>query len=787
MSKRPGSLNIGSLMAKKSKLDEKTAANAKSGSGGAGGHGGGQNNPYLSKPVHPEKMIQILLTQFRNSARNYSGNKANGGRPYTSPFCEVEARIGILKVHNRRVTSSGPKQINGAVVKAFDGASPPRGIEPPSMVSGISRSNYVGWTLAGLSEASPISSALGVMSQNNKEIKQNLNEHEYVETVFAGYQGDRRVCFPGYVDVEHPSSVPVPTKSGQMEYKEKLDQRDLIIPAAKYDLRIGLASEKIVDPNVTHIPAGWSLHRVKRRRSYKRKDTNMGWQIDVTEVTSTSKHNPSKKTVVYEIEMELQAGVLLKLINMENPEQIQRETQNLAKQLWWMLSQINPLEETVDVEEYLIDHPNKKAVQLALATCGALKKFMDGRPPYNHGQPVEVGTLPLANPEATPAPSLSNTKFCGCMPVNFSRHNIEDVQRGSKYFLSEKTDGVRHFMIFTGDTVVLVDRAMRGKQPIPLVKSGGGSAPDPMAHVIPLIKPGTVFDGEVVMHRGNGNKHKARPLFIVFDVLTIGPTTAVLHLPFEKRLEYLRNCKFRTPSANRDMFADATISDINVPLPLVRKNFVMRTEIVDLLSHVVEEKGFRSYRRLPVHNHLTDGIIFQPNLPYSCGTDVNLLKWKYLDTVTIDVQILLEGGYRHRGGDDDDDDPLNTGVMGPDNTSVDMSRYVKLPASERFRLEADKMETNARIHIAEVGFDPLSGEWYYLTMRPDKIAPNHISTVLGTLLELSESLTTEELQYRMSIPPGQRDTYRKDLKGMMKQLLSYQKQSINKQQQQNRR
>ena len=176
----------------------------------------------------------------------------------------------------------------------------------------------------------------------------------------------------------------------------------------------------------------------------------------------------------------------------------------------------------------------------------------------------------------------------------------------------------------------------------------------------------------------------------------------------------------------------------------------------------------------------------QPNLPYTCGTDVNLLKWKYLDTVTIDVQILLEGGYRYRGGNDDDD-ALNTGVMGPDNTSVDMSRYVKLPASERYRLEADKAETNSKIHIAEVGFDPLSGEWYYLTMRPDKVAPNHISTVLGTLLELSESLTTEELQYRMSIPAGQRDTYRKDLKRMMTQLLDFQRKSISRQQQQNRR
>ena len=158
---------------------------------------------------------------------------------------------------------------------------------------------------------------------------------------------------------------------------------------------------------------------------------------------------------------------------------------------------------------------------------------------------------------------------------------------------------------------------------------------------------------------------------------------------------------------------------------------------------------------------------------------MNLLKWKYLDTVTIDVQILIDDGYMHRGrgggAGDNDDDPLNTGVMGNEQTTVDMSRYVKLPASERFRLEADKHESKSGIHIAEVGFDPLSGEWYYLTMRPDKVAPNHISTVLGTLLELSESLTTEELQYRMSIPLGQRDTYRKDLNGMMKQLLDHQK------------
>jgi hypothetical protein len=77
-----------------------------------------------------------------------------------------------------------------------------------------------------------------------------------------------------------------------------------------------------------------------------------------------------------------------------------------------------------------------------------------------------------------------------------------------------------------------------------------------------------------------------------------------------------------------------------------------------------------------------------------------------------------------------------------------------------------------------VGFDPEIGEWYYLTMRSDKIAPNHISTVLGTLLELAENLTTEELRYRMNVPAGMRDTYRKDLHGMLRQLLAHQRKQL---------
>jgi mRNA guanylyltransferase len=354
------------------------------------------------------------------------------------------------------------------------------------------------------------------------------------------------------------------------------------------------------------------------------------------------------------------------------------------------------------------------------------------------------------------------------MPVNFSRHNLEEIQRSpdDAYFLSEKTDGVRYFMVFTCDTVVLVDRAMRGKQPIP-----SDPSQDPFASILPLVKPGTVLDGEVVMNRRSGRK--PRPIFIVFDVLAISSTEPVLHLNFEERLKHLHKATFRQPNGSGDIFDPHFVADPKAPLPLVRKNFVKRTDVDELLSHVVEERGMRCYTYRSangeLHYHLTDGIIFQPNLPYVCGTDRNLLKWKYLDTVTIDIEIMP---LLHT----DEDDVFRVACLGEEGTRVDMSRYVMLPKSERMKLEADRFETGGR--ITEVGFDPEIGEFYYLTMREDKIAPNHISTVLGTLLELAESLTTDELRYRMSIPAGARDTYRKDMRGMIKQLLDHHRKNL---------
>jgi len=749
MSKRGGGgFDMAALRAKKQKMDKVTSAAAPK----ASDHR--PKNVYLTQPVQrPDETFHIFLTQVRNAARKYLPKDTP--RPLTHAFCEVEARLGLLKVPNaspaRRVCSSGAKIVQGQPVTAFECSRQ----QPKCMMeSGVSRSHFSHWTAAGLADAadSVLAKALGctgAAATDAAAVKRDLMETELVETVYGGYSNDARVCFAGLHTCQSTDG------NGRQESKEKLAVMDLCLPAAPYDIRVSLASEKSMNATGPQPPAGWTSKRVKRRRSYVRRDKSIAWQIDVTEVTTSYPDVRRSATVDYEIEMELLPAVLLQLINEDDAAKLHKMTVQLGQQLWWIVSQINPLADALDVEEYLQDHPNKQAVATALAACGALKKYMD----------TGAYDSPITNP------ALVNTgrtdKFPGCMPVNFSRHNIDEIQRNadSAYFLSEKTDGVRYFMVFTGDTVVLVDRAMRGKQPLPIVQVAGGSAGDePFANILSLIQPGTVLDGEVVMNRRS--RSKPRPIFIVFDVMAISVTEPVLHLPFEQRLRHLRRASFRTKTAARDMFDPAAVADLTVALPLVRKNFVKRTDLDDLLSHVVEERGMRCYRNGDLHNHLTDGIIFQPNSPYVCGTDVHLLKWKYLDTVTIDVEMLPLRPM-------DDEETLRTGVAGSEDTSVDMSRYILLPKSERMRLEADRFETTGR--IAEVGFDPETGEWYYLTMRDDKIAPNHINTVLGTLLELAESLTADELRYRMSVPAGARDTYRKDMRGMLKQLLDHQR------------
>jgi len=764
MNKR-GNFSLSGTINKKQCSDDKAT---RSSGGGGGGSAGGRNaprNPFLTQPVDAEQVIKMFLIQARSDGRRFVQNKGMT-LPLKEPLLEIEARLGTLKspfgMNEMRISPSGPQKViysgKPIVAHAFlcnNNNAGTGGLPTPNFQGGITRSHYTKRTLAGLSEVSPVSNGFGIQP-NIGAIRNDLKEVEYVETVYGGLPNDSRACFPG---VHPPPASAGPPKRGKLEKKQRLCCTDVAIPSADYDLRLTLASEQTLDGNLNTPPPNSSTKRLKRRRSYcHRNEGKFAWQLDVTEVSTSG--GGDDEHVLFELEAELLSNQTLKLINCNSDEEAKKLCVGLAGQLWWMMRELNPMSDVLEVDSFVRTHPDSSQTKLALAQCLSLNKFMENK----QWEPVIAPSGPSPTPRLPPHP-----RFPGCMPVNFQRHNIDDVQRSGDrgYYLSEKTDGVRYLMVFTGSTVVLVDRAMGGNQPIPIKNKPNE---DPMGNVVPLIQPGTVFDGEVVINR---KAKPPRPLFIVFDILCCG-NKPILNLPFEKRLEYLKHAAFKVPNSKLDSFDLNAVGNPSISLPLVRKNFVRRTQIKELLSYVHEERGERLYRNGPAHNHKTDGIIFQHNGPYKMGTDVNLLKWKYLDTVTIDVEIMPPNQFNHN----EDDSELRLGVVAEEGIMVEMSRFIKLPPSERLRLEADRNETKAK--IAEVGFNPQTGEWYYLTMRPDKIASNHISTVLGTLLELAESLGTDELQYRLSTPPNQRDTYFKDIRGMWKQMLKFQQSKYGK-------
>ena len=164
-------------------------------------------------------------------------------------------------------------------------------------------------------------------------------------------------------------------------------------------------------------------------------------------------------------------------------------------------------------------------------------------------------------------------------------------------------------------------------------------------------------------------------------------------------------------------------------------------------------------------NHKTDGIIFQPNLPYRNRTDVNLLKWKWGDLASIDLEVEIVGNvvelYSDAGG----------------GAKVKFSNSVHFSKQDKARLVADvehfKRVAKSTPAIVEVALDPASGMWVYMRMRTDKDKSNFITVVMSTMVELAEGVSEEELKYRMMLGSSSEDDYCKQESVLRKRLVQY--------------
>lgn len=540
---------------------------------------------------------------------------------------------------------------------------------------------------------------------------------EVVYVYDSGRMRDQRVIFDG-VNPPH------------CERKETKKQVNFQLPAASYDLRVQASLEEAMEPmQGTDPPEGWSGRRTKRRVSWK-SPSNVPegaawlWQADLTLVEEISPNRGLLET--WEVELELLPRARDRWLSLTVPEEVIAMTSQVATHLLHLLEPINPIEPMSAIANPTPElHQDIKTA--VLSACAQLKTPGKGSP------------------------------FPGAQPVNMCKRNVPDVQRAS-YYIAEKTDGVRYLMLAlpgpSGNTCVLVDRSMN------VFRVAGG------AFLAEVLGPGTILDGELVH-----NRTMMKAIFVAFDILRHRERN-VMPLGFLERLTALREGvmasyfdQMRTAGAAQEGH-----------LMLVMKSFYPRKKIMDLFRHVSVEGRHRIFKdEGRTLHHKTDGIIFQPNAPYTVGTDTALLKWKWADLASVDLRVYPapdSGGGGGGGGMGRGCNVKLCSEAGNHGEEVDLSKSVHLSVHDRARLVAD-ME-GSRSVIAEVALDPGSGLWVYMGLRPDKDRPNFITTVISTMVEVAEGLSEEELKYRMLVDSPSSDDWVRQETAMRKRAVQWQ-------------
>jgi len=179
-------------------------------------------------------------------------------------------------------------------------------------------------------------------------------------------------------------------------------------------------------------------------------------------------------------------------------------------------------------------------------------------------------------------------RFPGPQPVSIERRHFPWLKR-QPYFVCEKTDGVRQFLISNEDGVFIVNRAFQ-TEPVKI-----------------RIPKDTLLDGELVKLKNE------KMAFVVHDAVLVKGENLMDH-PLDQRL------------AKASGVVKAIIKTATAPFEVrVKKMYRLFEEsIPDLNSFPYE----------------TDGIVMTPiNEPIRMGTHETMFKWKPRDRITIDFQL----------------------------------------------------------------------------------------------------------------------------------------------------
>lgn len=184
--------------------------------------------------------------------------------------------------------------------------------------------------------------------------------------------------------------------------------------------------------------------------------------------------------------------------------------------------------------------------------------------------------------------STDSGRFPGPQPVSIERRHFALLKR-QPYFVCEKTDGVRQFLISTTEGTFIVNRAFQ-VEPVKI-----------------RIPKDTLLDGELVKLKNQ------KMAFVVHDAVLVKGEN-LMDLPLDQRLEKARGVTkgiIKTAAAPFDVRVKKMYRLFEEPIP-------------DLNSFDYE----------------TDGIVMTPiHEPIRMGTHETMFKWKPRERITIDFEL----------------------------------------------------------------------------------------------------------------------------------------------------
>lgn len=703
-----------------------------------------------------------IFSQMREEAlkRSSAGQAASG--------LEIEIRIGMIVQNERRlqaqVTAQEPMVL---VYESVPGSS-------MRFVAGVDEP-----FLEDIKKALAEKNFIAVPQAPQRLVLDNQGRRLEVDTI-AG-SGETKFRAKGNVAAER---------------KDRIYRKDLALLSHGYDIRMDAAYEiPIVADDRTPPSASdstqevvldgkpWYQMRLKKRMRYKQQhppsngssssssasQAASSWKVDITEVNVTQlSHGGSGREEIrtreLEVEIELEGAAGKEWLEKPAGE-AQMVTNRLLNELMSILNICVPCDtmafaSAADAASASLGEPCGPAYEKAASSLTSMiKRSLDA--------------------------SHTLTSFVGTMPVSLSRRSLLPLQR-SAYFIAEKTDGVRYLLYVIEDP---------GH-----ANTGGGNNNEPLAVLIDRkgavfnIKGGrtigaalgkhSVVDGELVYNRSTRSM-----VFLLFDVLAVhGVSKAAL--PFSERYKCL---EMELVARYKRYMEDTTKvpprgEDKKHATPLVRKVFYKKEQLPLLVGKLRTEEGERVFFDNTRRHWKSDGIVFQPDSPYVIAADHSLLKWKWPELRSVDLQARVSSYTGTNGGiagiaGTETKFKVGLFAMGPDGVYIDCTASgTSLPQFDQYRLLADisDLATSAssgapgKPPVIEVVYDTNYGLWRYKTIRTDKKEPNAISTVMGVLMELAESIPIEELEYCFGSAEALTD-FTRQVSKMKRQLLDWQR------------